>query len=65
MNQSSGATVRLWSDDPRVNHLDLLDVVLASTSMPIAFPPVKIPGLGDDYWIDGGTGCLFWNWISC
>jgi len=56
VNQSSGDTVRLWSDDPSVSNLDLLEVVMASTAMPIAFPITYINGLGKTKWIDGGTG---------
>jgi len=37
-------------------NLDLLDVVMASTALPMAFPPRQITGLGATIWIDGGTG---------
>jgi len=56
MNQSSGHTERLWSTDPKYAELDLLEVVMASTSIPIAFPTTTITGLGKTKWIDGGTG---------
>jgi len=56
VNQSSGENIRLWSDDPKYSNLSLLEVLLASASLPLAFPPRKINGLGDTLWIDGGTG---------
>jgi predicted acylesterase/phospholipase RssA len=56
VNQSSGFAERLWSNDPRVAHLDLIDVIMASTALPIAFPPRKVKGFGETVWIDGGTG---------
>jgi len=56
VNQSSGITQRFWSDDPAVKNLDLLETVMASTAIPIAFPPATISGLGNSVWIDGGTG---------
>jgi len=56
VNQSSGLAQRLWSNDPSVSHLDLMDVIMASTALPIAFPTTQIRGLGDTIWIDGGTG---------
>jgi len=56
VNQSSGLPQRFWSDDPQWAHLDLIEVVVASCSIPIAFIPRQVSGLGDTYWIDGGTG---------
>jgi len=56
VNQSSGLTHRFWSDDPQYAKLDLLDLVIGSSSLPLAFLPRKINGLGDTIWIDGGTG---------
>lgn len=56
VNQSSGNNVRLWSTDPIYKDLDLLEVLIASTSLPIAFPPRQVKGLGNTIWIDGGTG---------
>jgi len=56
VNQSSGLSHRFWSDDPQYFHLDLLELVIASTALPLAFVPRKVTGLGDTLWIDGGTG---------
>ena len=55
VNQSTGYTQRLWSDDPNYAQLDLVDVIIASTALPIAFQPREIQGL-PGLWIDGGTG---------
>jgi predicted acylesterase/phospholipase RssA len=44
--------------------IDLIDIMMASAALPIAFPPRIIPGLGNTTWIDGGTGKLaFHNFI--
>jgi len=56
VNQSSGLDTRLWSNDPEYADLDLLEVMMASTALPMAFTPRTITGLGDTAWIDGGTG---------
>jgi predicted acylesterase/phospholipase RssA len=58
MNQTSGFTERLWSDNPEHAKLDLLEVLMASTALPLAFTPAKITGLYDQdtIWIDGATG---------
>jgi hypothetical protein len=69
VNQSSGLDTRLWSNNPEYANLDLLEVMLASAALPIAFPPRVITGLGntvsyyfkwislfEKVWIDGGTG---------
>jgi predicted acylesterase/phospholipase RssA len=56
MNQTSGDTLRLYSKDPVHSKLDLLEVLLASTALPIAFRPRYITGFGDTPFIDGGTG---------
>jgi predicted acylesterase/phospholipase RssA len=56
VNQSSGLDVRLWSTDPQYKNLDILDVIMATTALPMAFPPRQVTGLGDTIWIDGGTG---------
>jgi len=55
VNQSSGLTHRFWSDDPQYANLDLVELVVGSSSLPLAFIPRKIQGLGDTIWIDGGT----------
>jgi len=56
VDQASGLPQRFWSDDPRYANLSLVDVIIASCSIPIAFIPRQVTGLGDTYWIDGGTG---------
>jgi len=56
VNQSSGLPQRFWSDDPQYKNLSLVEVVIASCSIPVAFIPRQVSGLGNTYWIDGGTG---------
>jgi len=56
VNQTSGDSLRLWSNDPQYSDINLMEIIMASTAMPIAFPPALINGLGNDYFIDGGTG---------
>jgi len=56
VNQSSGLDVRLWSTDPQYKDIDLLDIIMATTALPMAFPPRQVNGLGSTIWIDGGTG---------
>jgi len=56
VNQSSGLDTRVCSTDPQYMSLDLLQVIMASTALPMAFTPRTITGLGDAIWIDGGTG---------
>lgn len=56
VNQSSGLDTRLCTWDPIAAEMDLVDVVMASAALPIAFPPQTIPAFGDTLWIDGGTG---------
>lgn len=53
VNQSSGNSHRFWSTDPRYRNINLLDMIMGSASLPIAFSPMKIDGLGDTIWIDG------------
>jgi predicted acylesterase/phospholipase RssA len=48
--------MRLWSTDPQHANLDLLEVMMASTALPIAFKPREIQGMGKTLFIDGGTG---------
>ena len=45
----------MWSDDPVHGKLDLVEVLMASTALPIAFQPRQITGLPGNF-IDGGTG---------
>jgi predicted acylesterase/phospholipase RssA len=52
VDQQSGHTTRIWSDDPRWNWLDLHEVLMASISLPIAFATRQISGLPGD-WMDG------------
>merc|ERR1712000_8778 len=56
VEQGTGHTWRLWSDDPTYSKLPILDVLMASTALPIAFKPRTIRGLGSRLFIDGGTG---------
>lgn len=56
VDRDTGFTMRLWSDDSRYAGLDLLEVLMASTALPIAFTPRQINGLPNQYFIDGGTG---------
>ena len=56
VERDTGFTYRLWSDDPRYAQLDLLEVLMASTALPIAFAPRQITGFPNQYFIDGGTG---------
>eukprot|EP01118_Nematostelium_gracile_P017458 TRINITY_DN7464_c0_g1_i1.p1 TRINITY_DN7464_c0_g1~~TRINITY_DN7464_c0_g1_i1.p1 ORF type:complete len:280 (-),score=77.10 TRINITY_DN7464_c0_g1_i1:8-733(-) len=56
MNQSSGATIRLWSTDPVHSQYDLMEVIMASTAMPLAFPIGSITQMPNTPLIDGGTG---------
>jgi len=56
VNQTSGDSIRLWSNDPQYADLDILEVIMASTAIPMAFTPRPISALGNDLFIDGGTG---------
>jgi len=56
VNQSNGEDYRVCSTNPDHSNLDLLEVVMASTAIPMAFEPRTVTGLGDTLWIDGGTG---------
>lgn len=56
VDRDTGFTMRLWSDDPQYAGLDLLEVLMASTALPIAFTPRKITGFPNQFFIDGGTG---------
>lgn len=55
VERNTGETKRLWSDDPRHANLSLLEVLMASTALPIAFQPRTITGFPGTY-IDGATG---------
>jgi len=56
VNQSSGDSVRYWSNDPQYADIPLLELLMATTALPLAFPPRQVPQLGNTTWIDGGTG---------
>eukprot|EP01116_Phalansterium_solitarium_P022272 TRINITY_DN7295_c1_g1_i2.p1 TRINITY_DN7295_c1_g1~~TRINITY_DN7295_c1_g1_i2.p1 ORF type:complete len:328 (+),score=125.03 TRINITY_DN7295_c1_g1_i2:106-1089(+) len=56
VNQSSGLDVRLWSTDPVYGEFDLLEILLATAAMPIAFRPRTVTGFPGATFIDGGTG---------
>ncbi len=56
VDRDTGFTLRLWSDDPKYAQLDLLEVLMASTALPIAFSPRQITGFPNRFFIDGGTG---------
>eukprot|EP01120_Amphizonella_sp_Union-15-10_P000072 TRINITY_DN1007_c0_g1_i1.p1 TRINITY_DN1007_c0_g1~~TRINITY_DN1007_c0_g1_i1.p1 ORF type:complete len:222 (+),score=29.73 TRINITY_DN1007_c0_g1_i1:178-843(+) len=55
VNQTSGDNVRLWSDDPKNRYLDLLEIIMASASLPVVFTPRSVSGVPGVF-IDGGTG---------
>jgi predicted acylesterase/phospholipase RssA len=55
VNQQTGESVRLWSDDDQFKDLDLLEILMASTAIPVVFPTRNITGLSG-IWVDGGTG---------
>lgn len=56
--QGTGQTVRLSSLDPTDGELDIIEVLMASTAIPVAFQPRLLTGLGSstDFFVDGGTG---------
>lgn len=60
VDEETGLPIRICSDDPTVAHLHLIDVMMASSSMPVIFPVQKIPGFlppfGNGTYIDGGIG---------
>jgi len=56
MNQTSGDTLRLYSRDPEHAKMNLLEVLMSSTALPIAFPTGRISQFGNTPFIDGGTG---------
>jgi len=56
VDRDTGFTHRIWSDDPKYAQLDVLEVLMASTALPIAFSPRQITGFPNQYFIDGGTG---------
>jgi len=56
VNRDTGKNHRFWSTDSRYKDLDLIDIVIATTSFCPIFAPATVKGLGDAFWIDGGTG---------
>ncbi|NNM54996.1 MAG: hypothetical protein HKM05_09770 [Spirochaetales bacterium] len=60
VDRATGRPMRLSSLHPHHKNLSLVDVLMASTAIPIVFPPQKIgaktgPGL-EGFFFDGGTG---------
>ncbi|MBD3286319.1 hypothetical protein GF359_07210 [candidate division WOR-3 bacterium] len=57
VDRNTGKTHRLFSrdEDASIRNLTLLDVLMATTAIPVAFKPVMIPGLDCEYF-DGGVG---------
>ncbi|TKJ44408.1 hypothetical protein CEE36_01310 [candidate division TA06 bacterium B3_TA06] len=57
VGRDTGKTLRLYSrdPDPRIRKLPLLDVLMASTAIPVAFKPREIKGLKGSFF-DGGVG---------
>lgn len=57
---TTGLPIRVCSDDPAVANVPVLDVVMASTAMPVIFPQQTIPGFvppfGKGVYVDGGVG---------
>jgi len=56
VNKTSGQTIRLWSTDPYYGELELIDILMASTAIPVIFSPRSINDVDGKIWIDGGTG---------
>jgi len=57
VDQRSGLNLRLLSTNPMYSSLSLLQVLQATTAIPLAFMPRQIPALSDfTQFIDGGTG---------
>lgn len=60
VDEETGLPVRICSDDPKVRHVHLIDVLMASAAMPVVFPSQTIPGFvppyGNGTFVDGGVG---------
>lgn len=54
VNRNTGLTQRFFSDNPKDKGLDSVQVLLASTAIPVVFPDREITGVGT--FVDGGTG---------
>ncbi|PRP81038.1 hypothetical protein PROFUN_11116 [Planoprotostelium fungivorum] len=56
VDQRSGNVVRFLSTDRNVSSIPLIQILLASTAIPVAFPPRKIPALTNNtLFVDGGV----------
>lgn len=57
---NTGLPIRICSDDPAAAKTLVLDVVMASTAMPVVFPqqfiPDFVPPFGNGVYVDGGVG---------
>jgi len=56
VDKETGYTLRIRSDDPKYSNLLLIEVMMASSAIPIAFPPQNVDGLSNGLFIDGATG---------
>jgi len=57
VDQRTGASLRLHSTNPLYSSLSLLDVLLCSTAIPVAFQPGTLPQISPySYFLDGATG---------
>lgn len=54
VNRQTGLTQRFFSGSPKDRGLNIVEVLLASTAIPVVFPERKITGVGT--FVDGGTG---------
>ena len=54
VNRKTGLTQRFFSGNPKDRGLDIVQVLLASTAIPVVFPEREITGVGT--FVDGGTG---------
>ena len=54
VNRETGETIRFYSGNPEHAKLPIVDVLMASTAIPVVFPERSVDGFGS--FIDGGTG---------
>lgn len=54
VNRNSGETFRFTNQDKEHHHVNLVDLLMASTAIPVAFPARDIKSFGT--FVDGGTG---------
>ena len=56
----TGLPIRICSDNPSTENLQIVDVLMASAAMPVIFPEQTIPGFlppfGKGIYVDGGVG---------